>query len=748
MQTSPVPPSPDLPGRPAKPVDLVGIVARRAVAATICGLLLFACLSPLAFILRSSYYSTSGIMQVTRVMPSILNATEVYSIGSYYGSYVQTQLIFFRKDEVIKDAIGRLPPELKGRFTAASVKAGLTLKPIIGTELFEVTLSDRRPEGLAVMVNAIIDAYLVKSEQEQEFNSNRRLGYLKTEKDGLDKNLAEAQKELNEISQKLQSSSFDEMYNPYRQSFRLTQETLARAKAERLQKEHLYREIQKRNEELRKLPMDSVAFQLAYSDQSLWGIQFWTYQTIQGMRATIDGIATGNPDRQYVEARMKSMQDFETAHRDGILARTKQTVVEKRDYDLEKDRIAAEHDWRAAIDTEKKLDEEITRLGNLAAQQSADLLRGEAMKTRIENLQRKIFQIEGRIFDLSLEAKQPLRVFPAELAVSPQAPAKSNFPKLLMMLLVAAMGLSGGVFALYDFADPRIRRAKDVEAAIGALPHRPVPYVVCGKPGAPSRFDRLLLEAPDSEAAASIRSLAVRLHAEHESCGTRLVLATGMDGGNGVTTLLLNAAQAMTGLCQRVLLVDINRQGLGTLRHRLGLDNDSRSLAREIAAAGAGIIRDSERGIDLLLAAPEEAVRLQDLLTVLDRLQGSYDLILVDTPPLLQSPETECLVKTAPLSLLVIEADYSIYSDIRRALALLFRFKAPAAMAVLNWGGHGPEWSCRIPLFPPWPLVKRPRPKPGPPWLLVVVNAILIHCLNLADRLIHPWRRHPENPNA
>jgi Mrp family chromosome partitioning ATPase len=733
-------PSPDLPGQPSKPVDLVGIAARRAVAAIICGLLLFACLSPLAFVFRSAYYSTSGIMQVTRVLPSILNTSEVYSIGSYYGSYVQTQLVFFRKDDVLKDALTRLPPEMKGRFTVGSLKSNLALKPIMGTELFEVTLTDRRPDGLAVMVNAIIEAYLAKSEQEQEFNSNRRLGYLRTEKEGMDKNLADAQKDLNEISQKLQSSSFDEMYNPYRQSFRLTQETLARAKADRLQKEHMYQEIQKRNEELRKLPMDAVAFQLAYSDQSLWGIQFWTYQTVQGMRATIDGIATGNPDRQYVEARMKSMQEFETAHRDGIMARTKQTVVEKRDYDLEKDRISAEHECLAAVNTEKRLEEEIVRLGSLAALQSADLLRGEALKSRIENLQHKIFQIEERIFDLSMEAKQPLRVFPANLAVQPYAPAQSNFPKLLLMLFIFSMGACGGVFALYDLADPRIRRAKDVEFAIGSLPHRPIPYLVCGEPGAPASFERLLLETPNSFAALSVRSLAVRLHLEHETRGTRLVLGTGIDGRNGVTALLLNAAQAMTGLCQRVLLVDINRQGSGTLRHRLGLAADPRSLAKEIASPGSGIIRDAERGIDLLLAAPDEAFRLQDLLNSLTDLQQRYDMILVDAPPLLFSPETECLVKAAPLSLLVIEADYSIYADVRRALALLFRFNAPAVMAVLNWGGHGPEWCYRIPLFPPWPLVKRPRPKPPPPRLLALANTILIGGIHLLDRCLH-WRR-------
>lgn len=748
MQTSPLPPALDLPGLATKPIDLVGILRRRLVLVVACGLALFVCLLPLALLLSSTYYTATGIMQVTRVQPSILNESEVYSIGSYYGSYVQTQLVLFSKDQVLQSAIDKLPPSLKGRFTVESLKKKLTLEPISGTELFEVQLTDRRPEGLAVMLNAIIDAYLVEAEQDQEFNNNRRLSYLKAEKEGLEKTLGEEQGQLNELSERLQGSSFDEQYNPYRQASRFTQEALIKAKAERLQKEHALREIIQRNEKLRRLPMDSIADQVAYTDQSLWGIQVWTYETLQGMRATIDGVAPGNPDRKYVEDRMKGMQEFEANHRKEVLERTKKTVVEKRDRDLEQDRINAEHDYQAAAETEKKLQEEDSRVVDLAAKQSADLLRGAALKVRVENLQRRISQVESRMSDLSLEAKQPLRVFPSERAESPKKPAKNNLPKLLVLLVVFAMGLSAGLFGLYDLADPRIRRAQDVEFAIGSLPHRPVPYVVCGQPGAPSSFDRLMLEAPDSNAALSVRSLAGRLHMEHESQGTRLVLGTGIDGCNGVTTLLLNAAQSMTGLCQRVLLVDLNCRGDRTLRHRLGLADDPRSLAGEASASGSGIIHDEERGIDLLLASPGERFRMEDLLRVLGDLQKRYDLVLVDAPPLLHSAETECLVKIAPLTLLVIEADYSIYADIRRAIALLFRFNAPAVMAVLNWGGHGPGWSFRIPLFPPWPLVKRSQPKPRPSWFIVLVNGFLIRALNELERRCQEWQRKREKPAA
>jgi len=73
---------------------------------------------------------------------------------------------------------------------------------------------------------------------------------------------------------------------------------------------------------------------------------------------------------------------------------------------------------------------------------------------------------------------------------------------------------------------------------------------------------------------------------------------------------------------------------------------------------------------------------------LLDTLKARYDFVLVDTPPVLSNDLPELLAYCADVAVIVVEGDYSLFLDVRRALDCLCRLEVPAVIAALNWGGH------------------------------------------------------------
>jgi Mrp family chromosome partitioning ATPase len=69
---------------------------------------------------------------------------------------------------------------------------------------------------------------------------------------------------------------------------------------------------------------------------------------------------------------------------------------------------------------------------------------------------------------------------------------------------------------------------------------------------------------------------------------------------------------------------------------------------------------------------------------VLQELQGMYDLVLLDVPPILLSADAELLISCAAAALLIISAERGSAGEIRRAASLLERLAPPVVGAVLN----------------------------------------------------------------
>lgn len=191
---------------------------------------------------------------------------------------------------------------------------------------------------------------------------------------------------------------------------------------------------------------------------------------------------------------------------------------------------------------------------------------------------------------------------------------------------------------------------------------------------------RISLVHPDSFVAEQFRTLRARLDSLAAERPLRTLAVTSALPGEGKTTAAVNLAIVSSmAVGRRVLLVDCDLRKpkvhvtLG-LRPEYGL---AEVLAEQVPAERA--IQKAEgcslsvlpvRGVP---ANPSELLASSRMKALLEELAGSYDQIILDTPPTLALPDAKSLSELADGVLLVVKADETPADDVEAALDVLDR---------------------------------------------------------------------------
>ena len=746
-----------IPAKASKSFDFVGCIRHRAVIIVILGGILASLVAPIAFLKGQAYYETDGKILLAREMPQITGRGDEFNIANYFHDYARTQVERIRSLQTIEAALAALPEPMRRlyvpkpgseKLAAASLEKRLTVMQIPNTHVIQVKLTAPKAAGMAEVVNAVMTAYLERLHGEEENKEQRRIEFLTQERDGLLASIASQTKEVQEIVRSTKTSPDQDQNDIYVRRVVSLQDAFVRAQAERMAAESNWNQTREMAEKLRKVSGKALVDEMVVGDQSLWRTASWTYEKMQELRASIDGVTKENPDRQYVEKRMEAMQQYEEKQRQDVQERAERIVNEKRDYDLSQRLIAAEKEFEVRRQTEDdlrlKLDD---ALGNLE-RNSQDMLRGKALLANIENGKKKFFELESRIRDLIVNAKAPLRVAVESYAVEPETPAGNNRSKLLMLSVISCFGLVGAAVFLYDFTDDRIRSPKNVADYLGRPPTWPISDYRPAAGDGYERFPRVLAEDPGSTVAKSLRSLAVRLNKERLEHGARVSVLSAVNPGGGATSIALNAAQAMLHFCPRVLLVEADnlRPGLGRLLGvRSGDIPDLPAVLSGTTPIETCVRRDELRELDCLLLGEgrwNEAL-YRELPVFLGRLRETYDFIFINAAPVLETDLTEMLLVQADVAVLVVQGDRTTYADFTRSAEIILRLEVPALASVLNWGGPKPVTRFdRLLSKLPWPVLRR--------WANWLSNAskssaflalVLVGALSLAAAV--PWASAP-----
>jgi len=272
-----------------------------------------------------------------------------------------------------------------------------------------------------------------------------------------------------------------------------------------------------------------------------------------------------------------------------------------------------------------------------------------------------------------------------EPAVAPTVQASPNKTRdtLLGVILGLLVGLVGCV--LFALLDTRIRSA-DALGRTTALP-------LLGQIG---RFPLAgdlrpaMVRAPNGAEAESYRRVRAGLRLASVHRDVRIILVTSGLFGEGKSTLSVNLALAMAETGARVLLVDADLRRPRVAKF-FGLEG---AVGLTAVLSGSVALEDARRRygtttLDLLLSGdvppiPSELLSSSKMSQVLQEMASKYDVVIVDTAPVLAVPDAALLSQHADLTLLVVSAVQTRQAQVARAIRSLEIAGARISGVVLN----------------------------------------------------------------
>lgn len=678
-------------GARRKPFDPIAFVLRRGLLILICGGVAGFFVGMVAFQFGKETYETGATLIVDGGTEPTIYGRERDVVPGNLSQFMRTVTTRIRSLDILIQVVERLPVEDWPEFMdpeAPSVKNAIQLFKHLnvfeegGTYIINLRLSAENQKSLALTLNTLMDTYLDQLRAEQETRFERRLAYLRAEEARVSERIEIEQERVIAMAGEIGNKAFlHKGYDMHYSELEAIQKLYWETKNAWMAAQSDLEEAELNYERLTREGMDAYAADRVMDNFGINTIERWTYERLQDMRASIDGMTPENEERRFVDERMASMQQYLREYKERVSRETIQILEETREYELKKKVIEAENEYEAKSEYLAKLKADMDQAREDAARISAAIFDAFGPLQLIEQNRERLKALNDRIDDTEMEAKAPIPVAVNEYAGEPANPASNSGKKLAILGIAAGFGAVAVFFLGFDVLDNRVRRRVELEKALGAPAPAAIPEIGDNlDPG------RILREAPRSPAARAIQGLAERLLRENEVYGAKVFAVASLNPGAGSTTLCMNLADALRQSLEKVLILEVHywRPGLGRY---LGNDNSlSASWFPDGETAMPSPVADRERAWDWIAAAEGDLARLskRSLDDGILELRKSYDALLLDLGTLGEDPVSAHLGLRADATVLVAREDVTLFHHVRMAIDELVAGEVPAMTAVLN----------------------------------------------------------------
>jgi len=390
-----------------------------------------------------------------------------------------------------------------------------------------------------------------------------------------------------------------------------------------------------------------------------------------GFQPSISGSEVGQTDVLLVSA---------TASTPALAARVANTYA--------KDFVAQERTSaiNALLQGEKQYQTQINAINSqIATLGTSD---SPTASSQITALASQLAVLKGEEAQLQVAAAEsPGGVELSSLASPPTGPSSPRIGKQTEIAFVVGLLVGLALAFLVDYLDDRIYTKEGLEGVTGGVPVLTlIPKIQNWR----NEAKVIALEEPSSPVVESYRSLQAALQFVGRDAPFRAILITSAGGGEGKTSTAANLGVILAHAGRRVVLVDgdLRRPRLGDflgLRETPGLTSileghiDLTSAVQPVPhISGLSFI-----GTGFLTLNASELLGSTATADFFELLRAEFDVVLIDTPPLLLS-DAVVLSNYADALLLVVAAGQSKSKDVRRALKLLRQTRAIPAGIVLN----------------------------------------------------------------
>ena len=575
----------------------------------------------------------------------------------------------------------------------------LTVKPVSGTRLIEVSYLNPDPKVAANVVNSLVEGLIEYNFETRHTATQAVSGWLSTQLGDLRKQSEDLQAKVVELQHdsgvyslgQVDNQGHEQVYTPVLDRLQQSTSQVAQAQSARIMKGAVYEAVKSGDAELISgLSGSAMAAASPGVANSLTLIQNLRQQEAAA-QAQVDTMSAkfgpGYPKLTEATAILTGVQKSIKEESARIANRA------KNDYKIAE---SVENNARAEFNDEKQ---QANALNSKAIEYEMTRQEAQQSRTVYQNLLSKLKEADVLA---GLHSSNITMVDPARPAARP---AKPN------VLLFLAASICGGMFLgvcgalVRESSDTKIQDLPALEAYIGEAPYAVLPrdkeQGLMKEPLAPG----IVSTTAYTEAVRSLRTSIMR---ESMSRPPQIILVTSSVPGEGKSKLSSNLAVLLAQQNKRVLLVDGDLR-TPTLHQRFNLPTSAgltSVLGSDENYIGTAVLPAASvmRGLDVMTAGPmsrypSELLASERMAKLVEQWRHDYDFVVVDGAPVLPVTDSVILSTYADLSLVVarhriterqsLERTYSILqAQGTRKIALVLNCVEPSSRTYFDYYGY------------------------------------------------------------
>jgi polysaccharide biosynthesis transport protein len=293
--------------------------------------------------------------------------------------------------------------------------------------------------------------------------------------------------------------------------------------------------------------------------------------------------------------------------------------------------------------------------------------------------------VAGRLSPKRPDGTEAVRATVLETAQTPSRPSSPNIVRNIGLGLVLGLVAGVGIAILRQVLDTKIRSEDDVRA----LTSSPILGVVAFDQEVP-RHPVILRDEPLAAPSEAVRRLRTNLQFIDVANRPKSIVISSSVPGEGKSTIAINLAVSLADTGSRVILIDADLRR-PSMAEYIGIEG---RVGLTTVLIGRANVEDviqplGKTTLDLLPAGqippnPSELLGSPAMAGLLDRLSASYDMVLLDSPPLLPVTDAAVLTRMAGGALIVVGADRIHRPQLQETLGALQTARAHIFGLVIN----------------------------------------------------------------
>ncbi|MFA0733877.1 MAG: hypothetical protein OGMRLDGQ_000377 [Candidatus Fervidibacter sp.] len=557
-------------------------------------------------------------------------------------------------------------------------------------DLIRISVRHTLPEVAAALANAIAEAFVARLNREARAEASNERRFIETqlqavraELQRLDKQIAEVKQQLNMVDVSEETRALVNSVRTYTSELLMAETELRSAMKAREQLQQLLAQEQPfvpmRKENPVLAEMEKRLAELEAQRTQLLNRYLPTHPTIKRLEEQIVAL------RQEI-ARRQSERVIEVpdAAPNPRYASLYQQILdaERRRMELEERRKALASLLQQTYQQLRKFPEQQRRLGDLTRQ--------------LQVLEQAYMSLLSRLQDAQIrEAAKLGNATIADVAVVPSRPVGPDLIRLITLALLGGLGLGLGLTFLMEFMRTTVTNSEEIKHLLGVPVLSVVPEARIGTE--PDSIMRLMTSRRGAaEAIRTLRSNLRFLILRQSSDGkmqTFLVTSAVKGEGKSFISTTLAIAFAQTG--KRVVLIDADLRK-PDLHRIFGLDGDVglANVLRDAAPLESALLPTQLETLKLLpagvlpkdsdAATPAELFSSEAMQHLLQRLKERFDIVLIDTPPMMAVTDPSILAPMTDGVLLVVELGHVSRSAVQEVKEQLELAQAKLLGVVIN----------------------------------------------------------------